>query len=190
VVKKAVIADDLKTRFWNALRDKRRELADVQNVPPHTIFQDATLMAMTASKPQTLAQFGELSGVGEHKLLQYGTDFLKIIQQFTALDNDDLSSSGISIRLYKLGNSVETIVELRQFQAATIYGHLAEGIASKELVLSDVIPISAEEVIEIETAILALPDDQKTSLKSVFEQFGEKYSYGILRCVRAALGSV
>jgi ATP-dependent DNA helicase RecQ len=32
-----------------------------------------------------------------------------------------------------------------------------------------------------------LPDDQKTSLKPVFEQFGEKYSYGILRCIRAAL---
>ena len=190
VVKKAVIADDLKTRFWNALRDKRRELADAQNVPPHTIFQDATLMAMTALKPQSLAQFGELSGVGELKLMQYGEDFLSIIQRFTVLDNDDLSSSGISIQLYKLGNSVETIVELRQFQAATIYGHLADGIALKELVLSDVIPVSAKEISEIEAAILALPDELKNSLKSVFEQFGEKYSYGILRCVRAALGSV
>lgn len=187
VVKKAVIADDLKTCFWNALRDKRRDLADAQNVPPHTIFQDATLMAMTASKPQTLAAFGELSGVGEHKLLQYGEDFLNIIQRFSTLDNDDLSSSEISIRLYKLGNSVEVIAELRKLQAATIYGHLADGIASKELVLSDVIPVSAEEIYEIETAILALPAELRNSLKSVFEQFGEKYSYGILRCVRAAL---
>ena len=79
-------------------------------------------------------------------------------------------------------------MELRKFQAATIYGHLAEGVASKELVLSDVIPISTEEISEIEAAILALPEEFRNSLKSVFEQFGEKYSYGILRCVRAALG--
>jgi ATP-dependent DNA helicase RecQ len=190
VVKKTVIADDLKTRFWNALRDKRRELAETQNVPAYTIFHDATLMMMVELRPKTLAAFGELSGVGEHKLLQYGEDFLNIIQRFTVLDNDDLNSSEISIRLYKLGNSVETIMELRKFQAATIYGHLADGIALKELVLSDVIPVSAEEISEIETAILALPDELKNSLKSVFEQFGEKYSYGILRCVRAALGNV
>ena len=190
VVKKAIITDDLKTRFWNALRDKRRVLAEAQNVPPYTIFQDATLMLMMESKPKTLAQLGELSGVGEHKLMQYGEDFLKIIQLHTTLDNDNLSSSEISIRLYKLGNSAETIAELRKLQPATVYGHLADGIATNELMLSDVMPISAEEIHEIETAILALQDELKNSLKPVFEHFSEKYSYGILRCVRAALGSV
>ena len=147
-------------------------------------------MAMMESKPKTLAQLGELSGVGEHKLMQYGEDFLKIIQLHTTLDNDNLSSSEISIRLYKLGNSAETIAELRKLQPATVYGHLADGIATNELMLSDVMPISAEEIHEIETAILALQDELKNSLKPVFEHFGEKYSYGILRCVRAALGSV
>ncbi|MDD5755175.1 MAG: DNA helicase RecQ [Methylococcales bacterium] len=187
VVKNVQIADDLRTRFWNALRDKRREIADAQHVPPYTIFHDATLMMMVESKPQTLEAFGELSGVGERKLVQYGQDFLNIIQSFSVLEDDDLSSSEISIRLYKLGNSVEIIAKLRQFQGTTIYGHLADGIATKELLLSDVIPVTAEEISDIETAIMALPEEFKTSLKPVFEQFGEKYSYGILRCVRAAL---
>jgi ATP-dependent DNA helicase RecQ len=185
--KKAVIADDLKTRFWNALLNKRRDIADAQNVPNYTIFHDATLMAMMETKPQTLAQFGELSGVGEHKLVQYGAEFLNIIHTFSVLENDDLSSSAMSVQLYKLGNSVDAIAEIRQLQSVTIYGHLAEGIGGNELALSDVIPISADEVREIQTAIKALPDEFKNTLKPVFDQFGEKYSYGILRCVRAVL---
>jgi ATP-dependent DNA helicase RecQ len=188
VVKNMQIADDLRTRFWNALRDKRREIADAQRVPSYTIFHDATLMMMVESKPQTLAAFGELSGVSEHKLAQYGRDFLNIIQSFSVLEDDDLSTSEISIRLYKLGNSVEIIAKLRQFQATTIYGHLADGIATKELLLSDILPVTDEEISEIEAVIMALSDEFKTSLKPVFEQFNEKYSYGILRCVRAALG--
>ena len=142
---------------------------------------------MIETKPRTLTQLGGISGVGQRKLEQYGQDFLAIIQVFTVLDRDDLSSSDISIKLFKLGVDVAKIVELRQLQMATVYAHLAEGISTNELTLSNVIPITAEEVAEIQAAILALPDEFKNALKPVFEQFEEKYSYEILRCVRAAL---
>ena len=187
VAKKVEVAQDLKSRFWNALREKRRDLAEAQNIPAYMIFQDATLMAMIETKPRTLTQLGGISGVGQRKLEQYGQDFLAIIQVFTVLDRDDLSSSDISIKLFKLGVDVAKIVELRQLQMATVYAHLAEGISTNELTLSNVIPITAEEVAEIQAAILALPDEFKNALKPVFEQFEEKYSYEILRCVRAAL---
>ncbi|MGZ5077782.1 MAG: helix-turn-helix domain-containing protein [Methylobacter sp.] len=39
----------------------------------------------------------------------------------------------------------------------------------------------------IEQAIIELPDDQRNALKPVYEHFGGQYSYGVLRCVRAAL---
>lgn len=79
-------------------------------------------------KPKTLTQFGELSGVGEHKLLQYGEDFLAIINIFTILYDDKLSTSELSIKLFKLGLSVVEIAEYRKLQATTIYIHLADGI--------------------------------------------------------------
>ena len=180
------ILDDVRTRFWNALRDKRRDLADAQKVPNYTIFHDATLMAMMEFKPRTLAEFGELSGVGEHKLLQYGDIFLKIIQAFSILENEK-STAEQTIQLFKLGFDVEKIVEYRQLQPTTIYLHLADGIMKNQLVLSDVISISNQEIVEIQEAIKALPDDFKNSLKLIFEQFNEQYSYEILRCVRASL---
>ncbi len=187
VVKKAEIADDLKSRFWSALREKRRELAAAQTVPAYTIFHDATLMAMMETKPRTLAEMGEISGVGKHKLEIYGQDFLTIVQTFLILENDDLSSNETSIQLFKLGLDIAAIAALRQFQETTIYSHLAEGILQDELSLSNVIPITPEEINEIKTAIENLPVEYKNSLKPVYETFDEHYSYGILRCVRAAL---
>lgn len=53
--------------------------------------------------------------------------------------------------------------------------------------LADVILITNEEISDIQIAIKALPDEFKNTLKPVFEQFNEQYSYEILRCVRAAL---
>ena len=186
-VTKKIVVEDLKSRFWNALRDKRRDLSDAQNVPAYTIFHDATLMEMVEMKPKTLTQFGELSGVGEHKLLQYGEDFLAIINIFTILYDDKLSTSELSIKLFKLGLSVVEIAEYRKLQATTIYIHLADGIVKNELMLADVILITNEEISDIQIAIKALPDEFKNTLKPVFEQFNEQYSYEILRCVRAAL---
>ena len=186
-VKQTKILDDVRTRFWNALRDKRRDLADAQKVPNYTIFHDATLMAMMEFKPKTLVQFGELSGVGEHKLKSYGNEFLQIIRAFSILENEKLATAEQTIQLFKLGFEIEKIADYRQLQPTTIYVHLADGIMKNELTLSDVILISEEEINDIQTAIRALPDEFKNSLKPVFEQFNEKYSYEILRCVRAAL---
>lgn len=181
------IIDDIKTRFWNALRDKRRDLAFAQNVPPYTIFHDATLMAMMETKPRTLAQFAALSGVGEHKLNQYSEDFLKIIDVFSVLDSERFTTGEMSIALFKHGLSVEEIAHYRQLQPSTIFTHLADAILKNELPLNAVISLPQNELEEIQAAILALPPEVGNSLKPVFEQFGEKYSYEILRCVRAAM---
>ncbi len=181
------ILDDVRTRFWNALRDKRRDLADAQKVPNYTIFHDATLMAMMEFKPRNLVEFGELSGVGEHKLLQYGETFLKIIAAFSILENENLATAEQSIQLFKLGVDVEKIAEYRQLQPTTIFVHLADGIMKKDLALYDVISISVDEIHDIQNAIRELPEEFKNSLKPIYEQFAEKYSYEILRCVRAAL---
>ena len=66
--------------LFEALRARRRELAQQQGVPPYVVFHDSTLAAMAAFRPQTLAAFAELPGVGEHKLQTYGAAFLEVIR--------------------------------------------------------------------------------------------------------------
>jgi ATP-dependent DNA helicase RecQ len=47
--------------LWEALKTKRQEMADDQNVPPFFIFHDATLMAMMEKKPTNLRQMRTIS---------------------------------------------------------------------------------------------------------------------------------
>jgi len=71
---------ELDVLLWEALRDRRRELAEEQGVPPYVVFHDRTLQEMCARMPRDLAQFAHLSGVGERKLDKYGTSFLEVIE--------------------------------------------------------------------------------------------------------------
>lgn len=76
---KTPLPDDLDVGLWEALREKRRQLAQQQGVPPYVIFHDKTLQAMAGNMPGTLDEFARLPGVGERKLEKYGSDFLAVI---------------------------------------------------------------------------------------------------------------
>lgn len=66
-------------QLWQALKQKRLELAREQDVPPYIIFHDKTLLEIYERKPQTLSEFAQISGVGESKLQRYGESFMGVI---------------------------------------------------------------------------------------------------------------
>ena len=68
-------AEDL----WQALRARRRELAERHGVPPYVIFHDTSLAEMATRCPRSLEEFADISGVGEKKLERYGETFLEVI---------------------------------------------------------------------------------------------------------------
>lgn len=78
---KTPLPDDIDIALWEALRERRRLLAEEQGVPPYVIFHDRTLQEMCHMLPRDLAEFGSLTGVGERKLDKYGTQFLEVIEQ-------------------------------------------------------------------------------------------------------------
>ncbi|MEO1247384.1 MAG: DNA helicase RecQ [Pseudomonadota bacterium] len=67
--------------LWEALRACRKRLADENDVPPYVIFHDATLLQMTADKPQTPDALLAISGVGQTKLERYGSAFLEVVRE-------------------------------------------------------------------------------------------------------------
>jgi ATP-dependent DNA helicase RecQ len=173
--------------LWDALRDKRRELAERQDVPPYIIFHDACLMAMMEHKPSTLEQLSRRPGVGERKLELYGKQFLAIIQEFGDISTTISDTASESVDLFKLGFSIPKIAEKRSLKETTIYGHLAQYLEQGQLRLADVVNLPEQEIKHIEEIIINLPEDQKNALKPVYEAFSGAYTYDILRCVRAAL---
>ena len=68
--------------LWQALKNKRMELAREQGVPPYVIFHDATLLEMLEQRPARLSQFAVLPGVGKQKLEHYGAEFLQVLGEY------------------------------------------------------------------------------------------------------------
>jgi ATP-dependent DNA helicase RecQ len=66
--------------LFDALRVKRRELAEIAGVPPYVIFHDATLRELAERRPAHLSDFARISGVGARKLEAYGEAFLSVIR--------------------------------------------------------------------------------------------------------------
>jgi ATP-dependent DNA helicase RecQ len=65
--------------LWQALKNKRLELARQQGVPPYVIFHDSTLSVIHEKKPKTLSEFSMISGVGLSKLKRYGESFIEVV---------------------------------------------------------------------------------------------------------------
>lgn len=68
--------------LFEALRAKRRALAENVGVPPYVIFHDATLREMALRRPADIHALGRISGVGARKLEAYGAEFLSVIAQY------------------------------------------------------------------------------------------------------------
>lgn len=71
--------------LFDALRAKRRELADTAGVPPYVIFHDSTLRDMAMLKPQSRSDMALVNGVGARKLDAYGDAFLDVVRQFQSV---------------------------------------------------------------------------------------------------------
>jgi ATP-dependent DNA helicase RecQ len=65
--------------LFDALRQRRRELAAAAEVPPYVVFHDATLREMARLRPRTLDALARVPGVGASKLERWGSDFLAVI---------------------------------------------------------------------------------------------------------------
>jgi ATP-dependent DNA helicase RecQ len=70
--------------LFQALREKRMEIAQAQNVPPYVIFHDRTLIELAAARPASRAQMAAVPGVGDTKLERYGPAFLAVIAAHAA----------------------------------------------------------------------------------------------------------
>lgn len=74
--------EDYNKGLFALLRQKRKQLADEEDVPPYVIFSDKTLIEMSKLYPQTLAALANISGVGKVKLERYGHEFLSVIKPY------------------------------------------------------------------------------------------------------------
>ena len=63
-----------------SLKEKRREIAREDKVPPYIVFSDRTLADIALRRPASLEALASVRGVGEMKLAKYGEKFLAVIR--------------------------------------------------------------------------------------------------------------
>jgi ATP-dependent DNA helicase RecQ len=66
----------------DALKAWRAEVAREHNLPAFVIFHDATLRALAAQQPRTLADLDGIAGIGQKKLEAYGAEVLRVVSAF------------------------------------------------------------------------------------------------------------
>ncbi|WP_375468801.1 DNA helicase RecQ [uncultured Nostoc sp.] len=176
------------------LRSLRKQLADEQSVPPYVVFQDSTLKLMAQVQPKTLTEFGKLSGVGSHKLSQYGDKFLTEIRayrqekglvdppqvNFTPSLSLPSDTEIFTFQLHKQGFSVNEIAQKRNIRPTTIIRHLTDLIEKNQ-------PVDLNQLVSLEHQqkiwqVLEVLGD--ISLTPIREQLGESYSFDEIRLVR------
>jgi len=68
--------------LFSILKDLRKKLSKVKDVPPFVIFQDPSLEDMAIQYPITIDELKNISGVGAGKAQRYGSEFIEIIKKY------------------------------------------------------------------------------------------------------------
>lgn len=69
--------------LFEALRELRKRLADEEALPAYIVLSDKVLHLLSTSRPTTIEEFGNISGIGEYKKRKYGKEFVSLIRKFS-----------------------------------------------------------------------------------------------------------
>lgn len=69
--------------LFKALRTLRKRLADQEALPAYIVLSDKVLHLLSTSRPTTIEEFGNISGIGEYKKKKYGKEFVELIREYS-----------------------------------------------------------------------------------------------------------
>ncbi len=70
------------TELFNILKDLRKKISKIKNLPPFVIFQDNSLEDMAIQYPINMEELQNIVGVGAGKAQRYGKEFLELIKSY------------------------------------------------------------------------------------------------------------
>ncbi|WP_214328920.1 DNA helicase RecQ [Bacillus paranthracis] len=181
--------------LFEVLREVRKEIAQGEGVPPFVIFSDQMLKDMCAKMPQSNSELLTVKGIGEHKLVKYGSHFLQAVQHFieenpnyaetikTEVVTERKKSGKASANshletyeMYKQGINLDEIAKERGLSRQTIENHLIRCFEDgMEVDWNSFVPAEYEQLIE--TAV----QNADGGLKSIKEQLPNEVSYFMIR---------
>ncbi len=195
------------TALLDLIKNTRRNMAQLENVPAYIIVSDATLVEIATYLPQSLNELRLISGFGDIKLARYGREFLATVNNYckqhgfvskmdqksrkrerkSRVSKSDMPATMrsndtrlVSFELFRSGKNINEIAAERSLSPTTIEGHLSHFVQTGEL---DVLALVAEAKIPaIKDAIESYGADRLAPLKEVLS---DNYTYGEIKAVVA-----
>ena len=92
IAPKNVVADSKEelnydSNLFEILRNLRKEIAEINHIPPFIVFTDVSLKEMSTYFPINVESMLEISGVGVNKLEKYGDIFIETINKYVVENN-------------------------------------------------------------------------------------------------------
>ncbi|MDX8393199.1 MAG: DNA helicase RecQ [Mariprofundales bacterium] len=187
--------------IYKELINLRSKLAEIKKAAPHTIFSDATLAEMSLKRPDSAEEFLNISGVGDHKLEEFGEPFMDVIRPFAAtmpIKVVEQETSNVrrvvakgppakdaqmyTMKLYKEGFNITKIAEAQNLGETTVMKHLVTLVRAGH-------NIDVEKLIDNDTfttIIEALDDaDEYDTLSDIKSTLPSSISNEVFRLVYA-----
>jgi ATP-dependent DNA helicase RecQ len=185
------------------LKNVRRDIAELENVPAYIIVSDATLLEMATYLPQSLDELRLISGFGDVKLARYGRELLQPVKDYckekgleskiaykspkrerkTKTEKTRAPRSGTDTRtetfnLYQQGKNAAEIAAARGLSQVTIESHLSHFIQTGQLDVNELVAESKLPII-----IEAVENYGAERLAPLKEVLGDAYTYGEIKAV-------
>ena len=198
-------ADSFDPELFEALRRKRKELADQANLPPYTIFHDRTLREMAHYYPQTRESLLSVYGIGTTKLEKYADSFLDIILEHCRIkqiaerqkpasvaDTDTAPPADRSTRRHLVigerfnqGYSIEELARDFNILRATVINHLYKCLCENHPIMrNDLMTNSSLTEDQRESVLSSFARLGTERLRPVFEEFNGTIPYEELQLLR------
>ena len=188
-------ADSPHPELYIQIKDWRDDVAEDEGKKPFEVLPVAVILELTCYLPTTSPGLLRIKGMGKVKVGKYAWDIIPIIEDYcakkgiaanlmTALPSKKRKkdTKELSLEIFKTGKNIDEVAEARGLVRTTIEGHLAHFVERGDIDLLAVLERSKAE------ELIAYFDKNKgKTSKDAKDFFGEKYSYGDLKLVRAHL---
>lgn len=201
IKEKEAVKELKKSSLIDELKNWRNEKAEERNIEPYKILHQNAIKEIAKTKPLTYKQLAEINGIGKLKLKEFGDEILSIVKHFVG-DTSEIINDYIeepakpkkesttdtkaqSFELFKQGNTINEIAEIRKLSNSTIEGHLAHYVKSGD--------ISIHKLVE-DTKIMLISDvyklDMTAKMTEVKSQLPDEITYSEIKFVKNYLDSL
>ena len=186
--------------LFRLLDQWRADTADMERIERYQVMPTRTILEIVEVLPTLSSSLKRIHGIGKARIVNYGEDLLLMVSAYSEekkLETDRLSlaskapkkpkapktdSKAISLELFRKGKDIGKVAKERELALSTIESHLSHYVKSGDL---DVLELLDSE--KVEKIVSFFRKSETVSLNEAKSHFGNAYSYGELKMVKAHL---